>query len=397
MARKATLGGEIQSTAADMEVDSTSGSTISIDTSIFRSGLASWKFVGAASGPFVTRQYTAANGDSYVRVYIYVQSMTTAVDIAICLIRDGTSGNNANIRLNRDSANTYHLELWDEQAGVQRGSDSSTLNINTWYRLEFSYIRATGVMTAYIDGVQFASGTGTSGLNSNTLRFGSIDSSTMTINFDDIAVNDSTGSFENGLPGEGKVFVMHANNSGDVNTFATQTGGTAGAANNFTRVDEVTPNDATDFNGSSTLNEEDLYNFDPPSSSPGDYVKVVELWARFRNSTADPTGAVKFEAEKTGSGTILQSSAIVPNSTTWRMNAAAVPKTPPLVMYQDPDNNNWTFDTLSTIQGGQKLTTGPGTPGRRIDVTWVAFIVEIKPGRALPFSSRNRRNTLLRR
>lgn len=397
MARKATLGAEVQSTGADMEVDSTSGSTISIDTAVFRSGLASWKFVGAASGPFVTKQYTAANGDTFVRGYLLVQSMTTAVDISIFLIRDGVSGNNANIRLNRDSASTYHLELWNEQAGVQLGADSPTQTTNQWIRVEFSYIRATGVITAYINGVQFATGTGSTALNSNTIRFGMIDSATMTINFDDIAVNDSTaGGNQTGLPGEGRVYIMLPNAAGDVNTFATQTGGTAGAANNFTRVDETTPNDATDFNGSSTLNEEDLYNLTSPGMNSTDFVKVVELWARFRNSTADATAAVRFEAEKAAAGTILQSAAIVPNSTTFRMNTAAVPKTPPLVMYTDPDGAPWTFATLVTAEAGMKLTVAPGTAGRRIDVTWVAFIVEVQP-RSLVFPSRLRNNSLIRR
>jgi hypothetical protein len=387
MARKFTSGAEYQSTTADIEIDSISGTTVSIDTSVKRSGAASWKFVSSASGPFITRQYTAGNNDSYARAYLYVQSMTTASNIAIFLIRDATSGNNANIRLNRDSANTYHLELWNEQASTQLGSDSATLNINTWYRVEFSYVRSSGVMTAYIDGVQFATGTGTANLNSNTLRWGSIDTSTMTLNFDDIAVNDNTaGGNQTGLPGAGAVFRMNPNNSGDANSFATQTGGTAGASNNYTRVNETVPDDATTFNGSSTLNQEDLLNFDPSGIGSNDTVSVVEVWGRFRNSTADATAALRFEIEKTGSGTITQSSAIVPNSTTWRMNTAAVPKTPPIVLYQDPDSASWVQSTLDTLQAGYKLTVAPGTAGRRIDVTSVAVFVEYIPAQTISVS-----------
>lgn len=379
MARKFTSGAEYQSIAADIEIDSTSGLTVSIDTAIKRSGAASWKFVSAATSPFITRQYTSANGDSHVRVPLYVQSMTTAANIAIALLRDATSGNNASIRLNRDGASTFHLELWDEQASAQKGSDSATLNTNTWYRLEFEYIRATGVMNAYIDGVLFATGTGTANLNSNTLRWGVIDVAVMTVNFDDIAVNDSTGSFQNGLPGDGKVIRLNPNNSGDANSFATQTGGTAGAGNNYTRINETVPDDATTFNGSSTLNQEDLVNFDPSGIGATDTVNVVEVWARFRNSTADATAALKVEIEKTGSGTISQSATIVPNSTTWRMNAAAVPKTPPHVLYQDPDAAAWTQATLDTLQAGYKLTTAPGTAGRRVDVTNIVVIVDYTP------------------
>lgn len=376
MARKFTGGAEFNAGAtADLDYDSTSGSTITYDTTTVRSGGFSWKFVTAATGPFLTRQYNSGNHNSFVRAYILVSSMTTASSISICLIRDAVNGNNLDIRLTRVSAGTFTLALSDEQNTVIIGT-SGTLNTNTWYRVEFSYNFTTGAANAYVDGVNFASGTASLSIASDTLRWGSLDNSTMTLFFDDIAVNDETGSFQTGLPGSGKVIRLLPDSAGDVNTFATQTGGTAGAANNFTRVNEVKPDDATTFNGSNTLNQEDLLNNGASGIGATDTVNVVEVWGRYRNNVADAATTVKFEIEKTTAGTILQSTGIIPNSTTFRMNAGAVPKIPPLVTYQDPDSAAWTQITLDSMQIGYKITTG-GT--NRVDVTNVSALVDYTP------------------
>jgi hypothetical protein len=241
-------------------------------------------------------------------------------------------------------------------------------------------------MEARLDGVVFATTTTAATIDgTNAFVWGNTDGdSTLNIYFDDIAVNDTSGSAQTSYPNDGKVLYLRPNAAGDINTFATQTGGTAGAANNFTRVDEVTPNDATDFNGSSTLNEEDLFNFGNSGIGASDTVNVVEVHGRFRNSTADATAKVTFEIEKTSGGTKTSSAAITPNSTTWRTNVAGTtePKTAAIVTYTDPDGAAWTQSTLDSLQAGYKLTTGPGTAGRRIDVTAVWVVIDYTPGAA---------------
>lgn len=382
MGRLLSVGAEYNAGAtADMDYDSTSGSTITYDTVNPRSGVYCFKFVCAASGPFLTRQFTPTSNvnDCFFRDCINVTSITTASSISIFTGRSAASGNVINLRLTRDSASTYHLALFDEQTSTQIGSNSPTMNTNQYYRVEMSYLRTAGTFSAYIDGVQFATGTGSTLKDVNTIRWGSIDASTMTILHDDIAVNDNLGTAQTGLPGNGKIIRLKPNAAGDVNTFATQTGGTAGAGNNFTRVNEVAVDDATTLNGSSTLNQEDLFNMDNSGIGSSDTVNVVEVWGRYRNSTADTAAAIKFEIEKAAAGTIAQSTAIVPNSTTFRMNAAAVPKTPPIIEYLDPTGSPWTQATLDTMQVGYKLTTAPGTAGRRVDVTNVSAIVDYTP------------------
>lgn len=274
--------------------------------------------------------------------------------------------------------------------GTQVGSDSAALSLNVWYRVEIKIdttTLATTAVTVLINGDVAITGTLSAAAGIARILVGSSDTdATMIVYHADLAINDSTGTVQNSYCGEQYVKYLSPDAAGDVNTFATQTGGTAGAGNNFTRVNEQVPDDATTFNGSSTLNQEDLFNFGASGLKVQDVITVIQVWGRFRNSTADPTAAIKFEIEKTGSGTITQSAAIVPNSTAYATNAVNSPRNPFLTLYVDPDGAFWTQITVDTLQGGYKLTVAPGTAGRRIDVTklWVTVSYWPATGSQLP-------------
>lgn len=356
MARQWTCGFELQSFTAGIEVDTNSG-TPTISTTTVRSGAASMRVNGTSVSKFFTQQFlaTASTTNKFVRFYFRIASASGTDAVAFALLRDGANGNGPSLRVN--IANT--LELWDEQAAVQRGSDSAALSTNTWYRIELSYIRSTGVITAYIDGVQFATGACTANMSMDTFRLGMIDTATCDFFYDDVAINDSSGASQTGLPGAGNVIRLSPNAAGDSNGFLVQVGGTAGSTNNFTRVNETTPDDATTYNGAALLNAEDLFNVTNSGIGATDTVNVVSVGVRFADITgADATAAFKIEVEKTGSGTKTQSGAILPNSTTWRSNVpgATLPKTYPLITYTDPDGAAWTQATLDTMQIGYTQT-----------------------------------------
>ncbi len=114
-------------------------------------------------------------------------------------------------------------------------------------------------------------------------------------------------------------------------------------------------------------------------------VNCVFILMRFRNNTADATTAIKAEIEKTASGTIQQSSALIPNSTLWKTTStgSTFPIGSLLVAYQDPDGANWTKSTLDTMQIGYKLTA-VGT--NRIDVTNIAAMVDYTSNTSAFFS-----------
>ena len=70
----------------------------------------------------------------------------------------------------------------------------------------------------------------------------------------------------------------------------------------------------------------------------------------------------------------------MPNSTTWKTNATTTTLGYPITAYTDPDGAAWTNTTLDSMQIGYKLTTAPGTAGRRIDVTTIWAYVDYTPG-----------------
>ena len=387
MARLLTTGFEHNSLTAGVEPGlSANAGTTSISSTTKRSGgyaLRCNPTNGSASVKFtVTAQTT---GRVYhTRVYLQV---TTTPNKNIAIMGFGRNSDNAGvgIALNTDLT----LTLFNLATRSAIGSNSPALATGGFYRIEVSMDWNTNAVSAYVDGVAFVNGGSATSIEYDTIWLGVGDystgavgqgSSTTNVFFDDIALNDSSGSSQTGLPGSGKIIKLKPSAAGDANTFGTQTGGTAGAGNNFTRVSENTPDNATTFNGSSTLNQEDLFNVDDSGIGASDTVNVVHVGFRFRNSTADATAGIKVEIEKTGSGTKTQSSEIKPNSTTWKTNATANPTNHPITLYKDPDGTNpWTQTTLDSMQIGYKLTTGPGTAGRRIDVSAVWAYVDYTP------------------
>lgn len=380
MARLLSIGFELQSVVAGIEFDASNGSgSKSISTGVYRGGLASLRVNPSGSYWFLGHQYrsNASTSKVYARFCIYIGTYPGA-PISIFAFAASTTGGNSGGQLQLNSDGTLQLGYYNGTWN-SIGSPSQVLARGVWYRIELSYDDSDGnnTVTARVEGKEFATGNGNNLGGNGCIQLGDLfDSDTFDINFDDVAVNDESGSFQNSWPGNGKIIHLEPNASGDANSFATQTGGTGGASNNYTRVSETSPDDDTTYNGSSTLNEEDLFNLDVSGISADDVVKLVSVGMRFKNSVADASAEIKAEIIKTTGGTKTQSSGIVPNSTSWRTNSIADPKSYPLTLYQDPDSATWTKTTLDSMQVGYKLTTAPGTAGRRIDVSKVWALVE---------------------
>jgi hypothetical protein len=381
MARLWTSGFELQSATAGIEFAKAGLNGGGISTSTFRSGAASMQINVSASFSWFGQviKSSSSSTEAFCRVYVNFTTFPGATTEVVSAFDSVAVAVRAAICVT--SAGVVQL-LTNGPGGTQIGSNGPTLLTGQWYCLEMDVSGGSGTATlnGRVDGVQFAGSATATVNNFDSFYLGNpLTSATMNLFYDDWAINDTSGASQTSYPGPGKVISLLPNAAGDVNTFATQTGGTAGSSNNFTRVDEVTPDDATSFNGSSTLNQEDLFKCGASGLSPLDTVKVVQIGFRFRNSTADATAAIKAEVEKTGSGTITQSSAIIPNSTTWKTNGTTTAFGYAITLYNDPDGNPWVQSTLNTMQIGYKLTTGPGTSGRRIDVTKVWATIDYDP------------------
>lgn len=367
MARIWTSGFELNSTTANVEFTSSTGTII---TSSPHTGTYSGAITSATSGTFKGFGYTfeTANtvGPFFFRFWLQVVTAPNATTTIVGL-QQSTGFENLTIQLTTSRT----LILFTQDGAVQIGSASSALTLATWYcvemRMDNSPASGSMVGEARLNGVVFAT---SSTLTSTNMTAGIFQlklgvnlegetATTLSIQFDDLALNNGSGSFQNTYPGQGQVLRYSPNAAGDSNTFGTQVGGTTGGANNFTRVNEVTPDDATSYNAS-ILAASDLFTMGAVGGTlpAGATINVVQIGGRVANITgADTTASLQFQIEQTSGGTITKSGAIIPDTTTWSTNSKALPHNYPLTLYQDPTSTNWTASTIASMQVGYIIDT----------------------------------------
>lgn len=389
MARLYTSGFEIANDSAGHEWTNAGVSGAGRDTSVFRTGAASGRCSGLVTvtqaGWGVQFAAAAGNGPYYARFYLRIDTNPSADNCIAAFIAGAnvtsTSANDAQIRL----SSTGTLKLFANNSQV--GSASSALSTGTWYRIELEAdngpAAGSKIIRGYLDGTQFAGTSSSSdigGTISGIAVGGNLIAEAQTTGdwyFDDVAVNDNTGSFQTSLPGPGKVIVIRPNAAGDSNAWNNTANG-AGSGNNYQLVDETSPNDATDMVQSGTLNNLDLYNHEASGLSSTDTINCVQVWFRRRNNVADATTAVNAVVIKTASGTQSNGTAVVPNTTTWRTGSSTTANVIAAnhTSYQDPDGAAWTSSTVDSMQAGPKLTTANVN---RIQVSAVWVSVDYNP------------------
>lgn len=372
MARLYQSGFELQSAVAGTEFTNNGLTGASaIDTTIKRSGAASLKISPAANNSWIAHRFVAGTiaTDIYSRVYIYITVLPAATQVPFILSMfdlDGSS-KGGGIILNSDGTLTLNDRL-----RAQIGSATAALSLNKWYCLELYVKQSATTLTAKLDGVQFATSTSVASTDLyNAVMLGEPSNSyTWTVYFDDWAINDISGSFQKSWCNEGHIVHLKPNATGDSNQWLNTVGG-AGAGTDWGLVDEITPNDATDFINTTTLNDVDLFKCETPSFGASTKINTVLIGARFRNDVADAVGAFIVEVEKVTGGTKAVSSNIIPNSVTWKTNNLITAKAYPVVTYQDPDAVNWSLATLSTMQIGVKYTVD-GAQKIQVTTLWAS-------------------------
>lgn len=380
MARLWSSGFELNSTTAAMEWDTVTGT---IQATTVRTGGFAGAVTSATSGTFkgFIYRYAAAdaNGPNWLRFYLNITANPNA-DTTIAGIQRNAGFENLTLKL----TTTGTLKLFTQDGATQIGSASSALNTAQWYRIEMKMDNspATGAKVGelQIDGSVIATSSTLTSTNmtggANVINLGvNLEGeacTTVNINFDDVAMNDSTGSFQNSYPGAGQIVHLKPNAAGDNNSFTVAVGGTAGAANNFTRVNEIPPDDATSYNGAVLSGNIDDFNIDdtPGAIGSNDTINVVAVGVRYRAVVAAAEAAFKTRIKKTAAGTVSSSAAITPNATTWKTNANAVPTNYGLTLYQDPDSINWIKATLDTAQIGYTIST-TNTNAANISNIWL--------------------------
>lgn len=350
MARLWSSGAELNSATAGVEVSNASG--LAVGSTIVRSG--TYSFTHSGNNKIFDQQFAASNQSAqfYFRAYIYITTYPGSLD-DIIRINDVSNNQKIGIRINT----TGTLELWNLEDATQIGSDSSALSLNTWYRIEIGVNTTTLASTsveARIDGSSFASGT--VNLAAGIGRIHILNPFTSKVFYaDDIAINDSTGSFQNSWPGEGEIVHLRPNAAGDNTGWDTGT---------YADIDEVTPDDLTTYiSASGGLSGEitDVNLDDAPAAIDASAtINCVQVGIRMRASSTTSSMGDPFviRIKAASGGTVEQSASIDPNTTTWVTNALAAPRNYPLTLYDLPGASStaWTKSDLDSAQIGVERT-----------------------------------------
>ncbi len=367
MARLWSTGFELQTTTVGVEWTTTTNGTPAIETSIVHGGAAALRINNTTVAENIHHIVASAQGVRYYRFYINMQAAPSAILEFISVLNSGSR------KVSIRSTTGRALQLYNQEDSVQVGSDSSALTLNTWYRLELKIDSTTLASTAVEARLYAASAestllwnpSGTIDLlaDPNRLLVGLVaGNSTFDMVYDDIAVNDNSGTYQNSWPGAGQLCILRPNGAGD-NTQWTRGGADSGS--NWGQVDETTPNDVTDYVQSNTSGQIDDYTLTdtPAGMNASDIINWVGPSARFAISSTtggDPdfvlrlkpaaAGTVDETPNLSGTGAIAYAS-----------HQTAAPVLYPVLgnssNYEQPGTSSaWTKATLDTAQVGIRET-----------------------------------------
>lgn len=173
----------------------------------------------------------------------FIDSATTHVDL-----RTNTSGN-----------------LVATRNGTTLGTSTQVFSNNTYHYIEVkvTIADAAGVVSVYVDGVQWLNLTSQdtrNGANASAdrIRFGSMAVSSITLDIDDLVIMDTTGGVNDDFIGEVRVKVILPDGAGNSAQF------TPSAGSNYQNVDDAAPDSDTTYNESSTTNHIDSFTYQNP-------------------------------------------------------------------------------------------------------------------------------------
>jgi hypothetical protein len=380
MARLHQNGFEQNSTK---EFTAVGGAGATIQAGVLRTGVAAGKIAlsgqsGTRNG-FVIDFAAAGNGPFFARVYFRVDTLPSAANRIIAIVNSNTISSTPAAYITIDNAGL--LRLFADTGQV--GSASSALTLGQWYRLEIKYDKSPAggsqILEAKIDGSTFATSSVLTFTNqgASLIVGGNLNAEAQTTGvwyYDDIAINDSTGSQQTGYPGDGAILHTLPNGAGD-NTQWTK-GGSSPAATNYQSVNEQVPDDAITLVSDNTTGHIDDYTVSSISGlSSGDNINAVAVGLRFTGVGAGASSAsIAARLKAASGGTTDQGSTIASNGTTWfsHTSSGLTRLIYNLVKYFLPGTSTpWTKTDLNSAQIGIK-TVGANTSASQLSSIWLS-------------------------
>lgn len=361
----------------EFSVAGSSAAATTISTSLRRSGNSSCK-VGGVSGSWGAyyHEFIASQGPGpyFFRTYLYIETLPSEDTDIIATDTPTIFGDWGEqfIKLKTTGA----LELWEDT--VLLASYATPLQTGRWYRLEWYYDAAAGkeeirldgqkIMTygnAYIGDVQYFIIGNCMLKNQQGQPCDSGDIGT--IYYDDIAINDGTGMYQNSWPGEGAIYMLRPNAAGDTPMNCT--------SGSWTSVDETTPDFPETYcnldGGQLNVHLQSPYTV---GIDPRDSVALVHVGVREKAAgSGTETWQLRIRSKTAIRGGNWQTGVTTThNDTTYRTNGDAAPRNYTLTSYIDPDTgcpwDQYGSNSLENAQIGI-LQTG-NAPDIRIDMMW---------------------------
>ncbi len=348
-ARLWSTGFEIGSTANGGEFDTVVGA-ISYDTTTKRSGAQSLRCNGNDEN--VRHRFIAdTSAQLYFRFYLNAATLPSSGNkVLMFTIWDGGVGNR--LRLGDDGK----LYLYDWNDVTLLGTSTTALSTGTWYRIEVSHVISVGnfTMTVRINGTEEINVTAadvTGGVGAFILGIVG-NANTADLYFDDVAVNDTSGTSQTSWPGAGSIAHMNPSAAGD-NAMGARGGTDTGSDHG--QVNQVPFNDASyyvlDVNN-------DIIDLNLPTAASvgigaSDTITLVQVGARIAGSaTGNFTYNTRIKSQ--ASGTVASGTVITVNSNQiFVTHDDAVPKVYSLTSYTDPQAGGaWTPSLLDSAQIG---------------------------------------------
>lgn len=384
-----TTGFEWQNAADGVEfVDGYNSPSIS--TSIKNGGNASLRFNGSTidgDGIAMGQTFTAF-GTYYYRFDMYIDALT---------VNTGFYASMHNIGLDQaigifgveNLGSGLDVVVQDDYSGGTV-SDTGSVSYDTWHRVEVYATSANGagadVLTIKIDGVTVVNATNLDFITNadqlifQTYNFSGATDSVTDVYIDNVALNDTTGSYQNSWPGAGKVVAAVPNAAG----LSACTAGTFSSVNEIPQSDSSTgSSDRCELDNNPTTG---LFNV-TDSSTLGidsyDTINVVHVMARVREETS---GATNWFPRLNSNGSGATSGSTVDSGDT-------TPRTNPnstsafgnnLISYVDPVTGvAWTPTGTNSIDS---LQIGAGTTDNNLDthILSLAAMIEYVDGAAPP-------------
>lgn len=321
MARIFTCGFEENNATSTMWLNSNP----TFVTSPVHSGTYAGRVMGSAAEYYQRVFFPLYNsGTIYTRFYWRTESLN--FDNQICTFLDDGGVNCVQVF----KLSTGNIRLKNNIPVTPTTVDTSTtVSINTWYRIEIRYLWGNGggqlelrlylgESTTPLETIQLTSQNTTSA-NTGIQYFILQDNvgASYSYYYDDVAINTDTGGTQNSWPGPGYTALVKPASNGSVTWTI---GGSSPAATNWQGVSEVpgAPDDGVTYNFDSGTSHVERFNIStlPAGMASNAVMTLIDVYGRVSASASSGTMCMAVWDEtltKTNGGNIIV------DSTTWRM------------------------------------------------------------------------------